>query len=165
MQVDTLTKSLPTTKKAQCMPMLLGESEPLFTFIDQVENRPVSTYRRRLDEYLKPNAPNGASLHELVSLAQDKDFDAMDDEEEQDLPVIANVEDLALIDSINLAFKNADLNTIHLATIATPIPPTSNSQLSLPQQISHSINNALFHDPTLFALVNYDLHRHESEII
>ena len=37
MQENTFTKSLPTTKKAQDMVMLLGESEPLFKFPDTVK--------------------------------------------------------------------------------------------------------------------------------
>ena len=88
MYVDTLTKSLPTSKKARQIPLLLGESPEVIQFVQEVLARPKSRYKTNLEENLLNPEAEG-SISELL------------DEPEE-------------IDSMNqilMAFRNADFNS------------------------------------------------------
>ena len=89
MYVDTLTKSLPTSKKAQQIPILLGESPETLSFVTEVLNRPRSRYRKQLeDELIDPEAIG--SISELI---------------DEDEGIEGNNQDF-------LAFDNAELNAV-----------------------------------------------------
>ena len=155
MQVDTLTKSLPTTKKAQDMVMLLGESEPLSTFIDTVKNRPRSSYRNRINSSTDPNNPLvNHSIHELINISKDTDYNHMDNDEEE-----------MLINLAYLAIENTDLNIIQSSNFTTAIIHPEISHLSTIDQDHYRIRQALQSDIVLNALVYYDLHSKHPTII
>ena len=157
MTVDTLTKSLPTTKKALDMEVLLGPSKELSAFIETVKHRPRSPFKHRIDECLDPTSPNHeVSLHELVSIAKSTDNKEMDDDCE---------EDLRLANLAQLAFNNADLNALHLTFLTSAIIPADLSYLSPSEKDQHRISIALDNDPVLYALVAFDLQRSDSMII
>ena len=101
MYVDTLTKSLPTSKKAQQIPMLLGESPETTKFVNEVLNRPISIYRKQLeDELLDPEAIGSIS----------KLLDEADGDEKNN--------------KVFLAVDNAELNALgeNQVNILTPSP-------------------------------------------
>ena len=105
MYVDTLTKSLPTSKKAQQIPMLLGESSETTKFVNEILNRPRSRYRKQLeDELLDPEAIG--SISELLDEA---------DGDEENMKVF-------------LAFDNAELNALgeNKVNTLTPLPTNYN---------------------------------------
>ena len=169
MQVNTFTKSLPSTLKVQQIAMMLGESDPLFTFVDQVVNRPKSSYRSNMDVTLEnKDFPN--SVYDLVSLAQDSDYNAMVDFNEFNQKTKANLEmldkqDLNLISLAHLAINNTDININYLNTITTPNIITNISHMTEEAKDHYRIQEALKSDIILHALVFYDLQRHDVTII
>ena len=65
MYVDTLTKSLPASKKARQIPLLLGESPEVIKFVQEVLARPKSRYKKNLEENLLNPEAEG-SISELL---------------------------------------------------------------------------------------------------
>lgn len=65
MYVDTLIKSLPTSKKAQQIPMILRESPETTKFEQEVLNRRKSRYRKQLEEELLDYGAIGSIAAEL----------------------------------------------------------------------------------------------------
>ena len=88
MFVDTLTKNLPISKKAQQLPVLLGESLEVSKFVQEVLNHTKSRYRKQLEEELLDSGAIG-SIYELL--------DEADGETESN--------------KVFLSFDNADLNS------------------------------------------------------